>query len=313
MRKRSTITTAILLIAVIMSSCGASGGGNYSASGDGAGFGLYDEAQEFEAIAKDFNMWGEADAVYTTAADPAAEPRQNSANLSDKLIYTADVSIESVEFDVAINNFLVMANEYNAFFENTYVNGMINSDASASRHRYANYTIRVPKEHFQAMLDRFYEIGNVLYVSTRADNITAQYFDAESRLNTYRTEESRLLAMLDKADTVEDMIMVESRISDVRYQIETLTATLRNWQNQVDYSTIELSIREVSKLSESATYQQTYSQELGDGLKTTLKAMGDFCKLVFKVIVMISPVLLIAAVVVVVVLIVRKRKSKTKS
>lgn len=315
MRKRSTVLFLILLITVILSSCGGGGSTMMDYGGDDADsyYGVADEAQVFsDNKYVEFEKYGEVETVLTTAANTSEEPVQSAANLSEKLIYTADVSIESVEFDETINGFLEMAKEYNAFFETSYVNGMINQDARTNQRRYANYSLRVPKEHFQEMLDRFYEIGNVLYVSTRADNITAQYFDTESRLNTYRTEEARLLAMLEKANTVEDMIMVESRISDVRYQIESLTATLKNWQNQVDYSTIELSIREVTKLSESAPYQQTYSQELGSGLKSTLGAIGEFCKLLFKFVVVLSPVLIIAAVVVVIVLRVRKRKIQEK-
>ena len=317
MRKLSTALPVLILIAVILSACGGGGAPmNYGGSGgNSTASSAYHEAKEFALMDENtssYNDYGEADAVYTIASDSGAGTVQSAANLSEKLIYTADVSIESVEFDDTVNSFLEMAKEYNAFFENTYVNGMINSDARTSQRRYANYTIRVPKAHFQEMLDRFYEIGNVLYASTRASNITAQYFDAESRLNTYRTEESRLLAMLEKANTVEDMIMVESRISEVRYQIESLTATLKNWQNQVDYSTIELSIREVTKLSESAPYQQTYSQELGSGIKSTLGAIGEFCKLLVKAVVVLSPVLIIAAVVVVIALRVRKRKIREK-
>ena len=72
------------------------------------------------------------------------------------------------------------------------------------------------------------------------------------RLETYAIEEERLLSMLEKATTVEEMIQLESRLSDIRYQIESLESRLRNWQNQVDYSTITIYLREVEELSDTA-------------------------------------------------------------
>ncbi|MCL1983012.1 MAG: DUF4349 domain-containing protein, partial [Clostridiales bacterium] len=294
----------------------ADGGGSGSGSDLEAGYDYYGQA-EFEAgdsaayIYKS-KGFGTAEEQFTANA-AVADYGQSTDALSDKLIYTAEVSIESLDFDETITSFLELAKEYKAFFESTYVSGMINVDAKASQPRYANYTVRVPKGHFQDMLDRFYEIGNVIYSRSHAENITTQFLDTESRLNTYRIEETRLLAMLEKTDTVDDMIKIESRLSDVRYQIESLTTTLRNWQSQVDYSTIELSIREVAKISEAAPFQQTYSQELKSGVAASFYAIGEFFKQLFKYVVVLSPLLLIAAAVVAFVVIrMRKRRAKAK-
>ncbi|MCL1809577.1 MAG: DUF4349 domain-containing protein [Clostridiales bacterium] len=331
MKKCLLIATAA---AVIMSMAACAGGSNgYAPAGGSDLFDLYDSRGDSgSGLFSGTKLESERDFAASTYTDESlnyaegqglAKPKelgtadaavvdygQSADALNEKLIYTAEVSVESLDFDETVNSFLEIAKVYKAFFESSYVSGMINSDVKARQPRYANYTVRVPKGHFQDMLDRFYEIGNVLYARSHAENITTQFFDTESRLSTYRIEESRLLAMLEKADTVDDMIKIESRLSDVRYQIESLTTTLRNWQSQVDYSTIEISIKEVTKISESAPLRQTYGQELRSGAAASFGAVGDFFKLLLKYIVMATPLLLIAAVVLVAVLWRRKRKRK---
>ena len=327
MRRMLFIFLTALTVAVLTSSC--------SRGGDSATFGLFDSGikgggsgtigmapapAEAPQVVYDVNnqfadgmsppkssLFSEVN-TEVLAADSVAE--QSTATLGELLIYTSEVSVESMEFNETMTGFHGMVKEYGAFFETSFVSGMNNPNARPEQMRYANYTVRVPKEHFQAMLDRFYSIGNVLYVSTTATNITAQFYDTESRLTTYKTEESRLFVMLEKAATVEEMILVESRLSEVRYQIESLTASLRNWQNQVDYCTISVSIREVAELSVDAPYPRTYAQELAYGVRTTINYMGEFFKTLFRIIVVLSPVLLVLAVAFIIVLVIRKRRGK---
>jgi hypothetical protein len=80
----------------------------------------------------------------------------------------------------------------------------------------------------------------------------------------------------------------------------------------VDYSTIDLSIQEVKTLTEEPAVQRTYWQEVGDGLKSTLKGMGSFFKWLLKAFIAASPVLLLLAVVAVAVVIIVKLALKRK-
>jgi len=140
-------------------------------------------------------------------------------------------------------------------------------------------------------------IGNVTSLRSDADNITSQFYDTQSRLNSYKTQEERLLDMLSKADNVSDMIEIETRLADIRYQVESLTTTLRNWQNAVDYSTLTLYINEVAELTEITPVQpRSYWQQISDGLKANTKSVGAFFKNLFKWIVINLLVLIILAV-----------------
>ena len=247
------------------------------------------------------------------AVDPIAE----TGALAEKIIYTANADIETVDFDDTIGKVDDMLGLYGAFIENSYVGGRnyAQSYYGYQTYRTASYTLRVPKDRFEAMKGNLDTLGNVTSLQTNADNITAQFLDTESRLNSYKIQEERLLAMLEQADTVADMITIETRLADVRYDIESLTSSLKNWQNQVDYSTLTLSIREVEKYTETTPIQQTYWEQIGDGLQTTTRGVGEFFTNVFKWIVITLPVFAVLVVVAAIVLIIvrvsinKKRKS----
>lgn len=239
-----------------------------------------------------------------------------SASLSEKIIYTANANIETVDFDHTIELVYEMLDTYNAFLESSNVGGTNYSSAYYGHQTYrtAEFTIRVPKDNYTAMTTGLSTLGNVTSSRSDAQNITAQYTDTQSRLITYETEEDRLLVMLERADTVEDMIAIEERLSEVRYQIESLTATLKNWQNQVDYSTVSLYIQEVAELTDLIPVQRSYLQEIGDGLNSTLKGIANFFKWLLKAIIVALPVLIILVVIgLITLIIIRARLRKRKA
>ena len=145
------------------------------------------------------------------------------------------------------------------------------------------------------------DVGNVTYLSSNAENITARYTDTESQLNALNIQEERLLDILSKAETVEDMIELESRLSDIRYEKEWLTSQLKNWDNQVAYSTVTIHLREVKVYTpEPEPEPEGYWAQVGEGFVSTLKGVGGFFKDLFRVIVTILPVLVILAVILVI-------------
>ena len=234
--------------------------------------------------------------------------------MAEKIIYTAYADVETVEFDDTIERVYDMLGIYNAFIEDSYVGGRNYAQTyyGYQTYRTARFTIRVPKDLFGTVTSNLDSLGNVTSLSTNAENITAQFYDTESRLNSYRIQEERLLAMLEKADTVTDMISIEARLAEVRYSIESLTSTLKNWQSQVDYSTLTLFVTEVEKFTESVPIQRTYWQQIGDGLQATTRGVGEFFTKLFKLIIILLPVLVVLAVIAIVVLVIVRRSIRKR-
>ncbi len=314
MKKIFAVLLSALLITALLASCSAGSkstadeaaydnGGDYGYSYD-TDEGYYEDSMEAPAaVDQDGGVAGE-----TTSRESLTESNVDTT-LGEKMIYSLYADIETTDFDATTDNVTKLMDQFGAFIESSSISG--NSYYSNTTYRTAQYTIRVPVENFASLKGSLEVLGNVVNQNSSADNITAQFTDVQARLDTYETEEERLLSMLEKADTVEDMITIESRLSDVRYQIESLTATLRNWQNQVDYSSVTLYIEEVEELSEQVAVQRTYWQRMWDGLQSTFDGIGDFFKALFMFIIVALPVIIILGVIaVVVILIVRASKNR---
>jgi len=336
MKRTMAILLAAFLAISLLTACGSSkfDGFGYSANGGSSmvnaapqasaspaqmasGAYDYDLTEAYEILAE-MGMAPEAppmpDDMYDGYSEFGTLPEAGSGGLADKIIYTANADIETVDFDKTLEMVNELLNFNNAFIENSYQGGRnyAQSYYGYQIYRTANYTLRVPAERFKAVTESLDVLGNVVSLSTNAENITAQFRDTSSRLTSYRIQEERLLAMLEKSDTVADMITIESRLADVRYSIESLTSTLSNWQNQVDYSTLTLYIREVEKLSETVPIQRTYWQQVGDGLQLTTRNVGEFFTDLFKWIAINSPVLIILAIIVIVIVVIVKSKKSKK-
>ena len=87
------------------------------------------------------------------------------------------------------------------------------------------------------------------YQEEYSDDVSEQYYDAESRLVTQQTKLERLQALLAQAENMEDIITIESAISDTELEIEQLTGTLRQYDSLVDFSTVYITLQEVYQLS----------------------------------------------------------------
>ncbi len=268
----------------------------------------------------------EAAAPAEVAEAPAAMPEEEygtdglvtgdiSVDLSQKIIYTAYAEIETTEFEESLETVSKLLAQYEGFIESSSVTGsdLQSSYYGYSSYRTASYTLRIPRENYAAVTASLTTIGNVTYLTNDATNITTQYTDTESRLNAYKTEEARLLEILSKAETVEDMISVEGRLSDIRYEMESLTSLLTNWDNQVSYSTVSLFIQEVEIYTPTPVQELTYWEEVGQAVENTLHWMANTGKSLLKFFIAALPILLPVLVIFTAVLTIVKRRGKKRA
>ena len=232
-------------------------------------------------------------------------------SLAEKIIYTVSADIETINFDETIEGVYVLLANNRGFIESSNIGGR---NYAQSYHgwqtfRSAQFSLRVPKDRLNTVTASLKTLGNVISQRSDAENITARFTDTQSRLNSYKTQEERLLNMLSHCENVTDMMSIEEQLATVRYQIESLTSTLRNWQNQVDYSTVNLYINEVEVFTEIEPEQQpTYWQQIGDGLKASAKSVGGFFADLFKGLVINLPVLAVLAVIAVIAILIVRRQ-----
>ena len=109
--------------------------------------------------------------------------------------------------------------------------------------------MRIPANQLNSFLERVKGVSNVISMNQDVRDVTLSYTDLESHKKSLLTEQERLLALLENADNMEDIITIEERLSEVRYSIESMESQLRVMDNQVDYSTVYIDITEVKELT----------------------------------------------------------------
>lgn len=282
MKKIISLLLALLLV-FSLCACGASSTGSTNSS---------------KAISQDAAPAEAPMAVYTNEEESGfgglavSDTVAGSSTGSDvpesdpsKIIYSADATVETTDFDGSISKLLALVEQYEGWIESSSMNGANYYSISRgnSSNRSASYTLRIPSDKFELLMNSLSEIGNVPYTHTYTENVTSQYYDTQARLTAYETQETRLLEMMEKAETVSDVIAIEEKLTELRYQIESLQSSLKNWDRQVSYSTIYLEVMEVKEYTPEA--QRSYGQELWQALTGAFKDLGQFFKdlLVFLV------------------------------
>lgn len=201
--------------------------------------------------------------------EPAA-PAEGVKDKAAKIIYTADMDVQTLTFDQAVADITALVTEAGGYFAESSISGR------GSGYRYANYTVKIPVEKFGDFMTAVGEACHVTYSSTRAEDISDTYYDVDSRLTTAKTKLARLQELLSKADNMADIITIESAISDTEWQIENLSGTLRGYDAQVDYATVYLCLNEVYKLSGTEEAPLTLGKRIGRSFIDGLKSVGDF-------------------------------------
>ncbi len=202
----------------------------------------------------------------------SAAEESTSATANRKLIKTVDMNVETREFDMLLSTVESQVDELGGYIENmnTY-NGSTYNDYRGTRN--ANLTIRIPKDKLDTFLNTVTGISNVIRRSDKVEDVTLTYVDLASHRDSLRTEQSRLLELLEKAETIEDIITIEQRLSNVRYQLESMESQLRTFDNQVDYSTVHLEIEEVEVFT--PVQEETVWERIGNGFVDSLKSIGN--------------------------------------
>lgn len=232
-------------------------------------------------------------------------------NNSEKLIYSAQVNLETTQFDDTIAALEKLIAQYGAYIQSSSESS--NDSWSISRGepsiRNANYEIRVPAEKFSGIMSSLSTLGNIPYSYTYTENISAQYYDTQARMENYLAQEKRLNELLEKAENVSEVIEIERELTEVRYKIESLQGTLKNWDRQVSYSTINLNVSEVVEYTPSES--RSFGQKLADAFKNGWKVFLDFLLVLAEALPVILFIILVAvAIVAVIVKTRKKRKAK---
>lgn len=213
-----------------------------------------------------------------------------------KLIRTVYMDAQTKQYDTLITGLDEKIAALGGYIESREAyNG---SEYRNYRNRYCNMVIRIPADALDSFVTHVNENFNVTNTSESVENITLQYADTSARVEALETEQTRLLELLEKAETMEDILLIEERLNDVRAELSSYASQLKVMENQVSYATVHLNVSEVEDLT--PVVEPTVWERISRGFSRSLRSVSEGAVDVFVWVVSNSPVLAVWAVVIVV-------------
>ena len=293
MKRRLFALTLALLLVLSLAACGGSKSAEFTAEAPAADMAYPmapTEAEEYLGF----------DSGSPASGGGAAYPT------GQKLIRTAQMNLETTDLEKAVQGLTDLTEQMGGYFESSSV-------GKRSNGRWAEYTVRIPAEKYQAFLDQAGELCHETWRDAQQEDISERYYDTQGRLKTQQIKLERLQALLAKAENMEDIITIESAISETEQMIDDLSGTLRHYDGKVDYATVSISLSEVYKLSNVEEVPDSFMSRLG---KAFSGGLADFADGLENFAVALAYgwmwVLILVVVAVVVVRVLRARRRKAK-
>ena len=285
MKKTTAALSAALALALSLSlaSCGFFGGSSADNS-EGKSTSFAVEAPAYPDVEGDY---APAEAEFASEAELGYEESRSitgaivpsgstaaSALESQKLIYTADVALDTTDFQKSVDALRKLMTDCGAFaeYEDEWTYG-------SQDLRILRVTLRVPAENYDELMAGVEGIeGTLTNRSSQVTNITREYADNEAIIEGLEIQEDRLLDMMEKAETIEEMIMVEERLSEVQIELNRARTSRENMDSEVSLSTVCVTINEVRYGTTTAQtgYLDRVSNAFADMWDSLVEGVGDF-------------------------------------
>lgn len=239
-----------------------------SDAGIAAQNGYYDDVAEYEApeFADD-----------AAASENVTQDMDTMTLLEEKLVYYCDLEIETLDYAGTMSSIKGAIAKYDGVIQSE-------SESDSSWNWYyedyrktsgtmQNYLqVRIPSANYESFLSELDGVGKIISKSTSVENISQRYYDTTSQIEALKIQEQNLLDMLEQCETIEDMITVQERLTEVQYELNNLQTDKRYMDVDVAYSYVNINILEVMEYHYDSEPQKTNT--FADRLTNTLKATG---------------------------------------
>lgn len=251
---------------------------------------------------------GEAGAVADAANGTGGQTSLDSGALtpqdSRKIIYNATLWLETKQFDQASADLLEAASQAGA-----YVQSSESSGSAEQGNRSVYYTLRVPADHYSEFLNAAAQAANLIRRSESSQDVTAEYVDLEARLASLEQQRQRLDELAAQAESLEDLLAIESQRSEVQYQIESYTGQMNVLQDQISYSTVDVYLDEVTELTPQSP---SFVSRVGSAFRGSWNGFVSVVQELVIGLIYLLPFLVVAAVVIALVVLLARRAAKKR-
>jgi len=198
-------------------------------------------------------------------------------NIERKIIRNGYLTLEVDDVAGDITQIAEVAGELGGYVVSSHKH---EDDRSTS----GSVTIRVPADRFSEAFDRLRQLAvSVPYENTESQDVTEEYIDLQARLHNLEATEAQYLALMEKAETVEEILKVQQALSGVRGEIERIEGRITYLERTSDMARIEISLQETKKLTEHWSVPEVFRSAVrgltgfGRGLGTVVIWLIVFC------------------------------------
>lgn len=166
-----------------------------------------------------------------------------SNELEKKIIVSGSMRLETKDLDKTLADISDNILDCEGYIQSS------DSSKNYKGNRYFYAVVRVPSDKYNAFINSLKDTGNVINYTYSTEDITDSYYDSQTRLNTLEAEYSKVLEFYDKAESIQELISVEDRLTDIQYEIDAIKLRLKNYDLLTNYSTLDLSVTETEILT----------------------------------------------------------------
>lgn len=271
----------LLSAAVLLTGCG------FAVSGGSGSSLMTAESVPDGSASEEYAAWDDGDAVCMNLAeetgteddaDSAVLPEDTGASDADaaaeerKLVTTMQISMETKDFDSSYAGVKAKVKELGGWIAGDYLSTTYRWNASSDRGgevRYASLSLRVPAEKLDDFLEYAASATNVTSKSATTEDVTLRYTDLAARIAVKETEVSRLQSFMEEAETVEDMLAIEEKLSEAQYELDTAKSQQKILSGQITYSEVSVNLQEV--LTYTETEAKSDLQRIREGFLQNLE------------------------------------------
>lgn len=305
MKKRLFAVILCIVLVLSLAACGATD--KLAADMENEAFAVEDSLELYSDSAE---IGGDFKYSAQSSASGNSEAPKSQETAEEKIIKTVDLSIQTKEYEAYIAAMTSSVASLGGYVENS--TNHMGSYYSSNSNRNSTYIVRIPADKLDKFLAGAEEKGKIVRKTEKQENVTLQYVDIQSRINAYKTERTTLTGLLEKAESLEDVLSIQERLSEVNYQIETYTAQMRVLENRIGYSTVTLEIQEVERVTEEKpTIGSRIKNTFLDNLEELGEWISDFVVNFIGGLPIILPVVVLIAVAIIILRkIIKKRRNK---
>ncbi len=232
-------------------------------------------ARQYSMTSEDYGYaTGDTYMLKSAEYDAASLETANAAGQASKIIRTVNFTMRTQQYDADYAMLREKAEEFGGRVESLSISG----DQGTGTLRRANLTLRIPSDQLDAFLDSLNGVGSMASYSEYSEDVSGDYYDVQSRLDTQLAKMERLEQLMQQADTMADLIELESAISDTQYMIDSYTGQLNNYDSRVNDSYVYVTLREVSNADAAGEKALPLGERIVKAFEASMELAGELAQ-----------------------------------